>query len=512
MCPIKRAFLSIKRYIGKSILLFLLVIGLGVLMSSAIVFNRSIDQARDNLWRGLPPIVVIDIDFQALNEAVEAGDLLGHERFFLTADIIESIGNLPYVRSFDIFEGTTIYSRELERVLLDFSIESDFQSFDGQPIVMMELHGITNPTVISIETGLRELVSGRTFTLEEMSPINPNESVAMISEQLAVLNGLEVGDSIILENNFFKYRLMDYHHYWGNFADDYIVNYEHYVLEIVGTFDPVVIPDFGSPMQEVYANNGILVPLTVVHSIIDFIEENQVEDMRSHGFHMDWPGASEFPHRNIIVLNDASDLPSFINAAEEFLPPYHKVATFSNSVLAIERFDDSMTPFQDLSAQIVWTMMGVTIVVLALVILLFLRDRRSEIGIYLALGERKGRIVKQIFLEVMIPSVVGILVALFLGQLVASSIGREMLANEVIAGQDFYLGDYGWTDAGAQFQWFMGGRIEELIENHNVYLDGRAVVLFWGISITSVFISILLPIAYLMRLQPKEILTISQEK
>ena len=508
MYPYKRAIVSIKRNKIKSILLLLLVAGLGTLMSGAIVLSQSVNQARDNLWRQLPPVVVIDRDSEELIESMEAGTFDWEADVILTKEVLEPITSLSYVRAFDIFHGTTIYSRELERVLLDFPIYRDQESLADYPVIMMELMGITNPNVLDIELGLNELVLGRTFTISEMNPNNPYESVAMISEQLANLNGLELGDVITLENSFYQARLLDYAHYDLQRPDDHIIDSETYTLEIIGLFEPVVVPDFFSDMQEVFANNAIIVPLPVVHSAMDFISGHQQQDYIDHRIGIELLTSEEYPHRNIILLYDAADLPHFIEAAEGLLPPYYMVGTFSNSVIAIERFDNSLDFFQGMLTQILWWSAGLIVLALGLIILLFLRDRKSEIGIYLALGETKISIAKQMFLETLLLSVVGIMVALFLGNLIASNIGREMLVNEIIEGQDFYLGDYGWSNAGAQFQWFINDRINILIENHDVSLNGIAVALFWGISLATVFISTIFPIIYLMRLNPKEVLVL----
>ena len=507
----QRAFASLTRNKGKHILLFLLVAGFGTLMTGAIVLNQSISQTRDNMWRQLPPAVVIDIDHTALNEAIEAEDFSSWEPPpALTIDMIEPIVNLPYVESFDVFADISLYSRELDLVLLDFSIESDQMSLVGYPVVMMELKGITNPNVVDIQSDLSELVSGRVFTAEEMKPADPWDSVAMISQQLAELNGLKVGDFITLENNFYRYQLMGYEHHWGHYPDESIVDYELYTLKIIGLFDPVVIPDFASYMQEVHANNGIIVPLPVVHSITDFIQERRYQDQLSHGDDAELLLAANAPHRNIIFLSDATYIPSFIEKAQDLLPLGYQIATFSNSVLALERFDDSIDLFQSLSIQALWLTTSVAIVALVLVISLSLRDRKSEIGIYLALGEKKANVAKQMLLELLIPSILAIMLSLFLGNLAANTIGREMLVNEMAAGQDFNLDDYGWSSAGAQFQWFMDDRIDTLIENYRVSLDARAVALFWGVSMITVFIATIIPVSYLMRLNPKDILTFSQ--
>ena len=510
MRPFKRAFVSVKRNRGKSILLLLLVAGFGILMSSAIIINQSVNQSRDNLWRQLPPLVVIDRDQEAAIESITSGIFDWESDISLTSNILDPITSLPYVLMYDIFNGTTIYSRELERVLLEFPIELDQQSLEGNPVVQMELHGIVNPDVFDIEMGVNILVQGRTFMIEEMNPNNLHESVAMISRKLAELNELEIGDIITLENNFYQNNLLDYSHYWGHNPDDHIIDYEIYSLEIIGLFEPVVVPDFASNMQEVYANNAIIVPLPVVHSAMNFMIDYIQQDYLDHGIYTELERAEESPQRNIILLHDAADLPRFIEAAAELLPPYYLVGTFSNSVLAIERLDESMNFFQDLSTQVLWGSVVATILALGLSILLFLRDRRNEIGVYLTLGEKKSGIVKQIILETLLPSIVGVILALFIGSLVANSIGREMLVNEIITGQDFNLEDYGWSSAGAQFQWFIYGRIDTLIENYNISLNGEAIALVWSVSLTTVFISTIFPIIYLIRLNPKEILTFNQ--
>ena len=188
MQPFKRAFVSVKRNKGKSVLLLLLVAGFGTLMSGAIVLNQSINQARDNLWRQLPPVVVIDRDRETVIESMESGTFDWEADESLTRNVLDHITSLPYVLMYDIFNGTTIYSRELERVLLEFPIEWDQQSLEGNPVVQMELQGIVNPDVFDIEMGVSNLVQGRTFMIEEMNPNNLHESVAMISRKLAELN------------------------------------------------------------------------------------------------------------------------------------------------------------------------------------------------------------------------------------------------------------------------------------------------------------------------------------
>ena len=493
----ERSFNSITRNKGKNMLLLLLVAGLGTIMSGAIVLNQSINHARNSLWRQLPPVVVIDKDIEAISESENS-----FERILLTEEILEPIVNLPYVQSFDFFDGLSVFSRELERVPINVPYDLDGEN----PVIAVDLEGITNPNIMRIETGIYDLVAGRVFTEEDMIMSDERHSVAMISRALAEFNGLEIGSIITIENNFYQHSLLEYEHLWGQNLDEYIMEQEIYTFEIIGLFEPNFIARFGDEwdyhMLEMHVNNGIYVPLQVVHSMWDFVYMNWYV----YGIENELFTASETLPRNIILLYDAADVPSFIETAEEFLPPYYKVATFSNSVIAIERLDDSLDLFQGLSEQIIWISAGATALSLGLVVLLFVRDRKGEVGIYLALGDKKANIIKQMLIELLVPSLLGITLALFSGNLVANQIGREMLINDIIARQDFDLGDYGWSEAGAQLQWFVDDGIDTLVENYDMSLGMTEIALFYGISITVVLISTTLPITYLMRLSPKEIL------
>lgn len=67
--------------------------------------------------------------------------------------------------------------------------------------------------------------------------------------------------------------------------------------------------------------------------------------------------------------------------------------------------------------QIVCFVIVVAVIVLTLVIALMLHGRRHEVGIYLALGERKAKIVTQVMVEVVINASLGIVIAILLGNI-----------------------------------------------------------------------------------------------
>ena len=71
----------------------------------------------------------------------------------------------------------------------------------------------------------------------------------------------------------------------------------------------------------------------------------------------------------------------------------------------------------------------VSIVILTLVIILFLKDRRHEMGIYISLGERKWKILMQIILEVCLVAMISVSFSLVTGFKLGDTIANQVIAS-----------------------------------------------------------------------------------
>ncbi len=91
-------------------------------------------------------------------------------------------------------------------------------------------------------------------------------------------------------------------------------------------------------------------------------------------------------------------------------------------LIATDQYDSIAGPIESmskLSKYVLFVAVIATVLITGLVVLLFLRDRKHELGIYLSLGERRGRVVGQILIEVMVVAFIGIMISLFSGNLLA---------------------------------------------------------------------------------------------
>jgi len=132
-------------------------------------------------------------------------------------------------------------------------------------------------------------------------------------------------------------------------------------------------------------------------------------------------------------------------------------------------------------------------------------------GVYLALGERKGRIVSQILMEVVVTSFIGITLAVFAGHFISDAISGNMLRNALIEDAANQNDDWGW---GVMREWTVFDEIgipttmsiDEMVDAFEVTLGFETIGLFYAIGLGAVVLSTLVPVMYVVTLNPKKVL------
>ena len=200
------------------------------------------------------------------------------------------------------------------------------------------------------------------------------------------------------------------------------------------------------------------------------------------------------------LLYNPLDLPAFQMAANEMIPSFWMISDYS---FAHDNVTASLMMLNEISTSLLLGAMIALLVAFGLLMFLFLRLRVNEIGIYLALGELKIKILGQMLMEVIIPTFVGIALALFAGQFLASEVSTSVLTS--------FLAEVGMDYSRViDFYEVQGIRIEvnheDVMGIYNVVLNLRAILTFTLVSIGTVFVSTLLPTVYIMKLSPKDIL------
>ena len=71
------------------------------------------------------------------------------------------------------------------------------------------------------------------------------------------------------------------------------------------------------------------------------------------------------------------------------IPEFHKIEVVDNDYRVIVNALEFTT---DITKNLLYFMIGAMVLILSLLIILFMRERKHEIGIYFSMGERKRRV------------------------------------------------------------------------------------------------------------------------
>src|SRR5690625_6457014 len=171
------------------------------------------------------------------------------------------------------------------------------------------------------------------------------------------------------------------------------------------------------------------------------------------------------------ILNNPEDVEAFEQEITPLLPELYKVSS------ATEQYDSISGPIESMSKLSIYVLIAAvvaTVLITGLVVLLFLRDRKRELGIYLSLGEKRGRVVGQILIEVMVVAFIGISLSLFSGNLLAGQISDTLMKTD---DNSQYYDDYMYY---GDFQTNL--TTEDVLDSYEVSLDSNYILVFYGIG------------------------------
>ena len=537
----KRATTSIIRRPGKTIILLLLVFILGSVIAGAISVNGAINNTDANLRARMPAIATAYFDHEAFNESMndlinwdevdwEAGEDpwrdFWNSREILTSEHVHAIEQLDYVASADYIIRSWMETFDLERYVVEIEggIDIDIGMW-GQPdgLAGFALFGGSSTELVHVQNNIIYLTQGDPFeTSDLVMRENPNRSVAIISEELANLNGLSVGQTFIISRTI--PLPLPPGEWFDNWADQFLEENIYAIIEleveIVGLFDLTDrITNPTEDQEEEYRQqadrlNNIYLPNWAIEELDRQAFEATLASWDSVDFEFDpmyhWlpEGDQETEVIPVFTLTDPELFDEFGVAAEELLPEYYSLVDMMDS---FENVASSMGAMRDIAFWVLWISVGATLLILSLLITLFLRDRRYEMGVYLALGEKKGKIISQILMEVVVTSLIGITFAVFAGHFISSAMSQGMLENQLVAQQNdqdrrpdhFDPGSHAFENIGIPRTEMTP---EEMMEAFEITFSFETISLFYIVGLGAVILSTTIPVIYVVTLKPKKVL------
>jgi putative ABC transport system permease protein len=173
-----------------------------------------------------------------------------------------------------------------------------------------------------------------------------------------------------------------------------------------------------------------------------------------------------------------------------------------------DQFDtiaDQFSKLSKITKVVIIAAIILSVALILLVILLFMRDRKRELGIYLALGERKINIILQIMVEVLSVAVVALLLSLVTGKFLGSFASDAFLSSNSSSSTGNAM-VYDLMTTSAMFNTGTQVTAESLAADYSVTFTLFYIVTYLLAGLGTVIVSVLLSTLYIFRLKPRKIL------
>lgn len=490
---LKRALYSVMRRKGKSLILFLVVFVLGNVIAGSVAIRQSAANVEDSVKADLGAVATLVVDFDAYTSDKGAGF-----PEVLTGDLIEKVGESSYVADYD-------YSFSTWLNVTAFKVFSPFGSSDGEfqneeiKYGSIELKGTSSENPADFKSKTAQIVEGR---LPKEDEIQEGKHVASISKQVAEENGLAIGDMAVMDAKAVKS---------GEVIE--LITAGDYSVEIIGFYEPVqpvADTDAGQAGSleeyiDITQYNKVYMPNKAIEEIRNsvrmaekevspqnFVDENGNEINNGMMVQSD----------PVYTLKNPEDTEAFREETAPLLPRYYRVRT------ATDKYDEvsgGMKKLSQLSEYVVFVAVIAALIIISLIVVLFARDRKHELGIYLSLGEKRRNVVGQIVIELVVVSLFAMVCSLFTGNLLGKEISDSLLESEMLAtpaeeNSSVYFNPM--ADV-ADMEYLTA---EDVQNAYVVEFSAGYALTFLMVGIITITGSAVMPLVYIMRLNPKEIM------
>ncbi len=461
----KRAFWSVKVRKGKSILLLFVLTVISVLVLSGLTIQTAADQSSILAREKLGGEVSLTVDREKLisgQQNVESGGRARFQPVPIPLDSAEELSDSSYVKGYNYYSTTSALAKDFTSVGSEETTEGTEQEGGGGRMMAgdVSVEGILfSDSTSSFLNGDASIVEGRHLTEEDI-----NNEVTLVEKNLAAENDLKIGDSITIANT---------------------ENTES-TLEIVGIYESTA--DMDERAQNfAFLNpyNQLFVPYTVANEL---------------------KGTSETIDRAVYYMKDPADIQTFISNAEsgssidfdqfkldandqlyqQMMGPIENVASFSNNVVFLVAIAGA--------------------IILALIVMMTIRERKYEMGVLLSIGEKKAKLVSQFLVEILIVAVLAMGISTLSGNLVANKMGKQLLQQEITQSEETANTPASFNSRRMPFQ-SPNVQDVETVNELSIHTTGEDLMKLFGIGLMVVLLSTLIPSLTVLRLNPKAILT-----
>ena len=479
---IKNALLSLKKNIGKTILLFVIIVVITNLVIAGLSIQSATKKSMDQIRSSLGNDVTLSVDFRNMIKNRKPSEAVSNETS-LTTTMADSLKDLKYVKNYNYQISTSANSNSISAVETA-SDNSNNQQDTNKPNDQPEQASNQVDFTISANTTMKyldsftnnnyKLTKGRLLTTKDQNTNN-----CVIETNLASDNDLSVGDTFTITTT----------------VNDETITQE---LTIVGIYEiqstnEIGGAHFNNPVNTIYTDLSIGQTLTE---------------------------SSENITSAIYYLDDPENAEAFVELAKKKSDIDFDTFSLDANNRLYQQNASSLESMQSFAKMFVWIVVIAGSAILCLILALTIRNRYYEIGVLLSLGQSKVKIIAQQLIEVGLIAVVAFVISLGTGQLTSHYMGNMLESSsssnvmQMSQKGDQPNDNQNQSDSNQQKnntqtkENFLGNMIQGPSNQElDVSITGENVIQLAGVTAAICIVSIAVPAAYVLRLTPRQILS-----
>ncbi len=489
----KRAWISIVRRKTNSIILMLIIFVLANVLLTTLTVTNSLKDTKEIVLKQFTPIVQIDRNYDYNTE----------ENITIpTAEMADKLyaNTKSIVKNYDYSTGVRLEAGQDLKLATVPMADDIRKQLEGHVVKDIKVSGTQLPQTSLVASDEAKMISGKGFSEED---IENGKAKVIVSKQFATDNALSVGSIFTLESVLYAMESGENNSYSA--GDAYY--HKEVEVEVAGIIEINEVEEF-IKKQEVKENKSYedisekLILVNTIYAPNAFIRPINVETNTAFAnknpeLAEDFLGDGEEHIYPKFVLNDFDDLDAFTKEANKIYNKDEFVvlsASYEYEIMAAPL--SSMESLLDLVFKIT---VFASIVILSLVLCIFMYLRQKEMGIFLALGEQRYKIILQLLIETLLIAVIGgslaILSSLFFSDLLASSTLQSLMSASSDAMNSGTIGLYS-----------SGIDVDFISEQFQVGFSALTLGLFYLTMIFTIVVAQIVTAVYLLRLNPKKIL------
>lgn len=499
---IKRALLSMKARKGRTILQLFIFTIVCVLILSGFTIQSAANKASELARQELGGDVTLSVDrekqMEAQQKSTESSSTSGttERRMFESTPVsvaaAKKLAELDHVSGYNLYSNTQALASGFEPIA---SSSDTSQSDDSSTSSTTEQQGpggdssdsnrpqmvqadlsvsgvLDSATATKFKAGTDKLTSGKAITASDVG-----KNVVMIEKTLAEENDLKVGDKIKIQSS------------------DEATTVE---LTIKGIYEST---DSGSDAAANFSflnpYNTIYVPYTVANTIKGSDSKDTVDSA-------------------IYFMDDAANISAFEKAAKKVTAVDWDTFKLDANDATYQQMIGPINNVAAFSKNVVYIVSIAGALILGLLVMMQIRERKYEMGVLLAIGEKRSKLVGQFLVEILVVAVLSFGIAAVSSHYVAQVVGNQLLTQQNATASESTSstsnqrgpgGNGGGPGGGGPgFGSSLTANTAE-IKSLDIQVSLEDMLKMGGIGVGIAFISVLLPSILVLRMNPKTILT-----